>query len=103
MAGALTLLRVGHFSHSIEFTPRWRKAIVENPSHYFRALQRKGKRLLNLDYAYRERLPVKEFKELFPKYDGAPISLARYEYHPSGVRMNELTYLCYLSRYFPDG
>jgi predicted O-methyltransferase YrrM len=75
---------------------------VENPNHYLRALQRKGKRLLNLDYAYRERLPVKAFKELFPEYDGAPISLARYEFHPAGVRMNELTYLCYLSGYFSD-
>ena len=75
---------------------------VATPMRYFRTLERKGKRLLNLDYAYRERLPVKAFKDLFPQYDGVPIKLGRYESHPAGVRMNELTYLCYLAGSFPN-
>ena len=65
-------------------------------------LKRKAKRLLNLDYAERERLPIRAFNELFPKYDSLPIKLGRYENHPTGIRMNELTYLCYLARFIPN-
>lgn len=65
-------------------------------------LKRKAKRLLNLDYAERERLPIKAFGELFPQYDRLPIKLGRYENHPTGIRMNELTYLCYLARSIPN-
>lgn len=75
---------------------------MATPMRYFRSLERKGKRLLNLDYAYRERLRIRAFYDLFPQYDKVPIKLGRYESHPAGVRMNELTYLCYLAGFFPD-
>lgn len=65
-------------------------------------LKRKARRLLNLDYAERERLPIRSFSELFPQYDSLPIRLGRYESHPTGIRMNELTYLCYLARSIPN-
>lgn len=51
--------------------------------------------------ANRETLPFRTFDSLFPGFGQTTIRLTRWDGHPTGVRLNELTYLAYLATSFP--